>query len=480
MCFYRQIHFNCEHRIQWECLGLCITARDSPLSDLCQVRLQVGEVLSKHNFACGYCPINLITGIDVQPLPNGDKDGSRGGGLHPPIDPQLVNASDGDGKYHSRMVGIDMSQCGGRLLDEGSRGGITRSARYNKAQGTHKYRNIGSRNEGSPNSGSVHNRSVHSQHEYQMMGGAEEHSTTSSYQTPPPPQVRSNHQHRPPSMQSQLESKNCRMSPYPLPPPHAISPQRRKNIKRYEFALRGPQQASLERRRVYTSSLRSPVVTPPLNPRYRESPMDSIIDPTTPTKNTQPTTRGNLLPDSFPKATNYVKLPKEHDVTYLNYSPEYFAEREAGLKSRGVQQLAIIDTLSRVRSSDPPSLNLNESKALYQETLAPATDRYRLDMPYFQARSKVLLKALKDGKDLGDVQFWLRTAEKLKEAEGRVDEPLREMEGWMGAMDENPSPLWNEYPKRGWCGWVAEAEGHLEGGHGYSGTYVDENGDVPV
>lgn len=476
MCFYRQLHFNCEHRVQWECLELCITARDSPRPDLCQVRLPVGKTLSNHNYICRYCPIGLTAAIDVLPPLNGGNNGSVGGEpRHIPLHPMLVNTSNEDRQYLSQMTGIDMRQCRGRSWDEegGGRGGIEEATNYHMAQGIHVY---GSRNDGPPNSSFEHNRF---QYGYQMVGGAGEHPTTNSYPTPTPPpsQVQPNHQHRFPSIQSQQNSKNPPMS-YPYPPRHTpnnISPQGRLNTKRYELAFQGPQQASLERHYVYTS----PAVTAPPISRHQEPPINSLTDSTAPTKNsTQPTTWSNPPPNSSTKTTGYIKLPNEHDVPYISYPQEYFTKREAGLKSRGVQQLAIIDTLSRVRSSDSPSLDLNESKALYEETLAPETHRYRSDMPRFQARSKVLLKALKDVKDLGDVQFWLKTAEKLKETEGRVDEPLREMEGWMGAVDAFPS--WDRHPKRGWCGWVTDAEGHLEGGHGYAGTYVDENGEVPV
>lgn len=475
MCFYRQLHFNCEHHIQWECLELCITARDSPQPNLCQVRLPVGEALSKHNYICRYCPIDLAAAIDVQLVLNGGNDGSVGDEPRPtPLHPMLVNTGDDDRQYLSQMTGIDMRQCRGRSWGEG-RGGIEEATNYHMAQGIHAHGNIGFRDDGPLNSGFEHNRF---QYGYQMVGGAGEHPATNSYPTPTPTpsQSQPNHQHRYPSMQSQQKSKNYPMS-YPYPPRHTpnnISPQRRLNTKRYELAFRGPQQASLERRYMYTS----PAVTT-LNSQYRGPPVNSLAGSTAPTRNnTQPTTWSNPLPNSSTDTTSYIKLPNEQDVPYLSYPQEYFTKREASLKSRGVQQLAIIDTLSRVRSSDSPILDLNKSKTLYEETLALETHKYRSDMPHFQARSKVLLKALKDVKDLGDVQFWLKTAEKLKETEGRVDEPLREMEGWMGAVDAFPP--WDRHPRRGWCGWVAEAEGHLEGGNGYAGTYVDENGEMPM
>lgn len=471
MCFYRQLHFNCEHRVQWECLELCITARDSPRPDLCQVRLPVGEALSKHNFICRYCPIDLTAAIDVQLPPNsGNGGGVRCEPRHTPLHPILINTSNEDRQYLSQMTDIDMRQYRGRSWDEGGggKGRIGEATNYRIAQRIHAYGNIGSRNDGPLNSSFEHNQP---QYGYQVVGGAGEHPTNSyPTSTSPPSQVQPNHQHRYPSRQSQQNSKNHPMfHPYlPRYTPNSISTQKRLNTKRYELAFRGPQQAPLE--------YPSPAVTAPLISRHQEPPINTLTDSTAPTRNsTQPTTWSNPVPNDSVKTTGYIKLPNEHDVPYLSYPQEYFTKREAGLKSRGVQQLAIIDTLSRVRSSDSPFLDLNESKALYEETLAPETHRYRSDMPRFQARSKVLLKALKDEKNLGDVQFWLKTAEKLKEMEGRVDEPLREMEEWMGAVDAPPP--WDGHPKRGW---VAVAEGHLEGGHGYARTYLDENGEVSM
>lgn len=466
MCFYRQLHFNCEHRVQWECLELCITAMDSPQPGLCQVRLPVGEVFSEHGFACKYCSINLTAAVDVGRLPNGDNDEFEGGeSHHPPIDPRLVNTGGGR-QYHPQMTGIDMNQSGDGFWGEGGGGGRGGATSYNMTQG---YGNIESRND----------ELARNQYGYQIIDGAREHLTAKNYPNTPPAQVRPNSQQRYPFIRSEEKLKNRLMS-YPYLLPKRIPPQRHPNTKRYELALQGPQHEPLERRRADPSFLQSPAARPP-NHQHREPPAISLGDPTTTTRNnTQTTNWSNPLPNDSPKTAKYLKPPYKHEAPYFNYSQDYFDRREASLKSRGVQQLAIIDTLSRVRGSDSPALDLNESEDLYAVTLASETHRYRSDMPNFQARSKVLLKELKNGKDLGDVQFWLRTAEKLKETEGRVAEPLKEMEGWMGTVNQNSFPSWDGNPRRGWCGWVAGADDHLEGGHGYAGTYVNDNGDVPM
>lgn len=460
MCFYRQLHFNCEHRVQWECLELCITAMDSPQPGLCQVRLPVGDIFSGHGFVCKYCSINLTAAVDVRRLPNGDNDEFGGGESHyPPIDPRLINTGGGR-QYHPQMIGINMNQSGDGFWGEGGGGGGRKGATsYNMTQG---YRNIELR----------HDELARNQYGYQIIGGAGE----TNYPNTPPSQVRPNSQQRYPSTQPEEKSKNRLMS-YPYLPPKRISPQGHPITKRYELAL---QQESLERRRTDPSFLQSPETRSPPNPRHREPPVIFLGDPTTTTRNNiKATNWSNPIPNNSPKTAKYIKPPNKHEAPYFNYSQDYFDRREASLRSR-VQQLAIIDTLSRVRSSDSPALDLNESKDLYAVTLASETHRYRSDMLHFQARSKVLLEELRKGKDLGDVQFWLRTAEKLKETEGRVAEPLREMEGWMGTVSQNAVPLWDANPGRGWCGWVAGAEDHLEGGHGYAGTYVDDNGDVPM
>lgn len=371
-----------------------------------------------------------------------------------------------------------MRKSGGGFWDEVGGDRKEGATSYSMAQGAQGYGDLGSRWGEQLNGGFIHNMFVRNR----LMGGAGEHPTIHGYPTPPPSQTQPNHQHLYPSLHSQQKSKNRLMSyPYPLcPPPDNPSPQRHQNTKRYELAFQGPQQAPLERR-VGPSSSKPQAAAAPPNARFQETNVNSPSAQTTPIKNSdQSMSWSNLLVDDSPAISNYHKSPTKPDIPYFHYPRGYPIGKESGLGSREAQQLAIIDTLSRIRRSDSPALSLNESKVLYEETLAPETHRYRSDMPHFQAQSKILLKALKNGKDLGDVQFWLGAAEKLKEMEGRVEEPLMEMEGWIGTVDGNYFPPWDEHPKRGWCGWVADPGGHLEGGHGYAGTYVDENGEVPM
>lgn len=172
--------------------------------------------------------------------------------------------------------------------------------------------------------------------------------------------------------------------------------------------------------------------------------------------------------DGSTSTANY-KSSTDQNTPEYDYSRDDLARKRAASTDQKLQHLAILENLIKTRDSAAPVLGLDDSRELFQGTLAQSIQAYRSEMSKHQAHSKKLLKKLKDHRLLGDIPFWAGAAEKLREVEGRGEDPVRENEGRAGNVGKDFVP---------WDGnktWIWE-----ERGHGFAGTYLDKNGEAPL
>lgn len=357
---------------------------------------------------------------DGQESPTGS-----GGSHYPPIDPQLASSVDGKPYVHMR-------QDGDSGWDGGGGGAMASAQSYGSMEVVY-------------DSGGFARDHV--------MGGprgghpaANDHPHSQQAQTRPI--RRSLH----PSLRPQDRSQKPPMShQYPPHPSYNyLSPLQHSNTATYEAAHQDVQQGPSKRRRISSPAMQFQTDELSTNLRRRETYMNlpgPRPESSTPSRcHDQPPAR-NSSPNSYPATTttttNCYKQLSDYDLPYFNYSKAYLAADKLARENREFQHVAILDTLARVRGSDPPALNFDTSKALYERTLAQDARTYQSEMLRDQARSRDLLNGLRNEKVLGDVQFWTRAAGKFREIEG--------MPGFLGGGREKmgksnkSSVSWDEY-----------------------------------